>query len=515
MNLISMSALLAFFYSFALCKPVQVATRNNEMDSDTTLHEGDIVLRRKRNAINCDSSCFWPKSRNGLVNVPVNVSTEFSVEERTWIVEAMQEFTTLTCVQFINHTTETNYISIVPGERSVPSVLILHILFSCWSHFGKIGGMQQVGLMKTGCMSKGAIQHEMNHALGFLHEQARSDRDNYVKIMWQYIMAGEQGNFGKVNSNNLGLPYDYSSVMHYGLYDFSNTSGKATIVPIPDPSVPIGQREGLSNLDVAKINKLYSCNCCSNVLHKPADTFSSVNYPSSYPDNSNCLWLIRIPQHQVFLQFDAFDLQPSPDCTSDYIRIYDGSSRNSSVLLDKLCGMGSLPSLVASRNVMLVEFVSDEATAATGFQASYSQGFFLPAHKLLICSLTLSVLFLFFLVKCGSTLTGTSGVITSPNYPNRYPKNQDCFWVISAPADVKISLIMVFFELEDIDECKYDYLLIHDGSQPTSPAVGPYCGTMQIADFTSSENSVLVEFHSDVAWVFPGFMLNYSFVMPS
>ncbi|XP_067414183.1 astacin-like metalloendopeptidase [Emydura macquarii macquarii] len=383
--------------------PTPVATRNNDTESDTTLHEGDIVLRRKRSVINCDSRCFWPKSWDGLVYVPVNVSTEFSMAERTWIAEAMQEFTTLTCVQFINRTTETNYISIVPGE-------------SCWSHFGKIKGMQQVALMKNGCMSKGAIQHEMNHALGFLHEQARSDRDNYVKIMWEYIMAGEQGNFGKVNSNNLGLPYDYSSVMHYGTYDFSNTSGKATIVPVPDPSVPIGQRGGLSNLDVAKINKLYSCNCCSNVLHKPKDTFSSANYPSSYPDNSNCLWLIRIPQHKVFLQFEAFDLQPSPDCTSDYIRIYDGSSKNSSVLLDKLCGMGPLPSLVASRNLMLVEFVSDKATAATGFQASYSH------------------------VKCGSTLTATSGVITSPNYPSKYPKNQDCFWIISAPAHCKLFL---------------------------------------------------------------------------
>lgn len=53
------------------------------------------------------------------------------------------------------------------------------------------------------------------------------------------------------------LPYFYR-------YDFSSTPGKPTIVPVPNPLVPIGQREGLSNLDVAKINKLYKCSKCSN-----------------------------------------------------------------------------------------------------------------------------------------------------------------------------------------------------------------------------------------------------------
>lgn len=76
---------------------------------------------------------------------------------------------------------------------------------------------------------------------------------------------------------------------------------------------------------------------------------------------------------------------------------------------------------------------------------------------------------------------------------------------------LQISLKMLFFELEVNDRCVYDYLLIHDGSQPTSPAVGPYCGTEKVADFTSTGNFVLVEFHSDTVWELPGFKMSYTF----
>lgn len=46
-------------------------------DSETAVYEGDILLRRgRRSAINCES-CLWPKSQDGLVKVPVNISSDF------------------------------------------------------------------------------------------------------------------------------------------------------------------------------------------------------------------------------------------------------------------------------------------------------------------------------------------------------------------------------------------------------------------------------------------------------
>ncbi|XP_033005243.1 astacin-like metalloendopeptidase [Lacerta agilis] len=479
MNLLALSTLLLSFPRFTPGKPVQ-GIQGDKATGETYMHQDDIVYRRRtqRSAMKCNQRCVWPRSEDGLVNIPINVSTEFSVEERDVIAEAMQEFVTLTCIQFIRRSTEHDYINIFPADK-------------CWSYFGKIGGKQQLGLAKNGCIYKGLIQHEINHALGFIHEQARNDRDKYVKIHLEYVTTGEQGNFEKVDSNNLGLPYDYGSVMHYGPYDFSSAPGKATIVPIPNASVPIGQRIGLSDLDVKKINKLYRCNCCSTVLRNRRGNFSSNNYPYSYPKNVTCLWLIQIPEGKVFLKFHVLDLQRSPNCASDYIRIYDGNNRNARLLVDKLCGAGQLPAVVSSGSMMLVEFVSDETTASKGFTASY-------AH-----------------VICGGTFTSTHGVVTSPNFPRKYPPNKKCLWIISAPAGSRISLTMGSFDLEEATGCNYDRLVFRDGSDISSPLLGTFCGKTEVPALNSTGSFLRIEFYSDVISQYSGFKLDYSIILPS
>ncbi len=78
--------------------------------------------------------------------------------------------------------------------------------------------------------------------------------------MDQNVKSGLEGNFKKRSLaviDHLGTSYDYGSVMHYGTHYFSR-NGRATIVP-KRSGVDIGQRQGFSNVDVQRINKLYKC----------------------------------------------------------------------------------------------------------------------------------------------------------------------------------------------------------------------------------------------------------------
>ncbi|RWS09980.1 Astacin-like metalloprotease toxin [Dinothrombium tinctorium] len=128
-------------------------------------------------------------------------------------------------------------------------------------HLGRTGGEQALSL-GYGCLFKGTIIHELIHALGFHHEQNRSDRDEFVTVFYDRIKAKEKYAFRRLapNKNRLLSPYDYHSMMHYASDAFSK-DGRDTMIAkkegikLVDPAT----RTKLSQFDIIKISRLYRC----------------------------------------------------------------------------------------------------------------------------------------------------------------------------------------------------------------------------------------------------------------
>ena len=58
--------------------------------------------------------------------------------------------------------------------------------YRCNSYVGKKGGKQKISLV-DGCFKPKTLKHELMHAIGFYHEQSRTDRDEHVIIHFDNI----------------------------------------------------------------------------------------------------------------------------------------------------------------------------------------------------------------------------------------------------------------------------------------------------------------------------------------
>ncbi|KAI5099778.1 seizure 6-like protein isoform X2, partial [Silurus meridionalis] len=109
---------------------------------------------------------------------------------------------------------------------------------------------------------------------------------------------------------------------------------------------------------------------------------------------------------------------------------------------------------------------------------------------------------------CGGDLSGPSGLILSPNWPDWYGEGEDCGWRIHVGEEKRILLDVQLLNLTDSD-----MLTILDGDEVTTQILGQYVGGKSPFKLTSSTPDLTITFHSDPAGLVfgkgEGFIINY------
>ncbi|KAJ8388157.1 hypothetical protein AAFF_G00146480 [Aldrovandia affinis] len=239
--------------------------------------------------------------------------------------------------------------------------------------------------------------------------------------------------------------------------------------------------------------------CGDNIRITSANYLTSPGYPTSYLPSQKCVWVITAPgpYQRILINFNPhFDLEDR-ECKYDYVEVRDGVDE-SGQLVGKYCGKIAPSPVVSSGNQLYIKFVSDYETHGAGFSIRYEIFKTGP--------------------ECSRNFTSTSGVIKSPGFPEKYPNNLDCTFMIFAPKMSEIVLEFESFELEPDTTpptgvfCRYDRLEIWDGFPGVGPYVGRYCGQNTPGRILSYTGILALTINTDSAIAKEGFSANFTVI---
>ncbi|KAK3779724.1 hypothetical protein RRG08_013679 [Elysia crispata] len=236
------------------------------------------------------------------------------------------------------------------------------------------------------------------------------------------------------------------------------------------------------------------CGAVLNAGPERGSHFDSPGFPDYYPENAYCFWEITAPTgDRINLTSDYFDVEYQKECLFDYLSIEDGVYGEYGNT--RFCGHDRLD-YISESNVIKIHFNTDDDGSSSGFRILYTAVLSHPLETLLSCNKTLS----------------QEGLITSPGYPQRYPADTECFYLIQAPKNHHVRLTFNDFELEP-RPCLFDTLVVYDGTDFESENVlDKYCGSVIPMPIVSRTNSLAVKFTSDNNLEFLGFRFTVEFI---
>ncbi|XP_043211377.1 tolloid-like protein 2 [Amphibalanus amphitrite] len=258
---------------------------------------------------------------------------------------------------------------------------------------------------------------------------------------------------------------------------------------------------------------------CGGELKLREGVLESPNYPDYYRPNQDCVWLITVEEgHQVAFEFTAFEVENHDTCLYDYVEVRNGPTSDSP-LVGKYCGYQVPEAITSSGNHLWVRFVSDGSVPKPGFAAHFMteldecSG---PNHGCehncvntrgsFRCSCRIG----YELHSdgkrceeaCGGTIEADNGTVTSPSFPDLYPRNKYCIWELIAAPNHRITLNLTHFDLEGSNvshqECDYDRLEVSSvlPGGKLRPH-GTFCGSNIPPAISSETNKLQLTFLTD------------------
>ncbi|KAF3827987.1 hypothetical protein GH733_001222 [Mirounga leonina] len=112
-------------------------------------------------------------------------------------------------------------------------------------------------------------------------------------------------------------------------------------------------------------------NSCGGVISSLLGSFSSPWYPTNYPTDMECIWVIHVAEKfHIELAIPSLKLEDIYGCPYDFIEVFDGRLV-ASLSMGRFCA-GTELTFLSSSNIMTVVFRSDAMITNTGFYALYN-----------------------------------------------------------------------------------------------------------------------------------------------
>ena len=224
------------------------------------------------------------------------------------------------------------------------------------------------------------------------------------------------------------------------------------------------------------------CTPTAKMITGAEGTFNDGSGNQNYLDNRDCLYLIQ-PLCVTFisLSFDRFDL-----ATGDLVKIYDGATTSDPVIGTFDASNIPTTNYLSSGPNMLIEFITDGSTNATGWYASYDT----------------------YPCQGSKILTNPSGTIVDGSQSCDYANSLTCLWYIQPVGATSFQLDFTEFGFANGDAG--DYIKIYKNSATVSNLIGTYNASNVPTTVNVVGTKAILRFATNSSSSSTGWALNYT-----